>query len=494
MMDTGRRTAIAFAIVSCLLVGLPFLFVRFPPITDLPQHSAQIKLFLETLADRTSSPYTIQWFTPYSLSYLLIGVSWFFFGAEYAGRAAMLIVCLLWVVTIHLIAVRKGRSPAAAVLASVFALNHVVYWGFYGFAVGWPAFGLWLLLTDRPCPDRFSPRDCLPVVGAALLLYLSHVLWFIMGVGWYCLRTALFRDPPRGALLRGACLIPLVLVTAVWYPVLSGSSMSTPPIWVTGPFERLGASWLTDAALGGLTGPVEYALTGIASAWVLLGIVQNRKDIVSSTDWGLVAAAGMFLLCALCLPDKYMNTIRLGQRWVPPAMIMLVLGFPVPALRPVIRNGVAMAAAVAFAAVTTSSWLVFERVELSGLKEALAALPQNPRLVGLDLVQTSEVVKGRPFIQVFAYSQVFNGGLLNFSFAEFSPCLVVYKDAFLRPWTGGLEWFPQRLRESDLRYFDHALVNGTGGVHAVTASNPAFKPVTTLGRWRLYRIEAGNTR
>jgi hypothetical protein len=45
------RLRLSLALVSCVLVALPFLAVSYPPITDLPQHTAQVRLFLETHFD-----------------------------------------------------------------------------------------------------------------------------------------------------------------------------------------------------------------------------------------------------------------------------------------------------------------------------------------------------------------------------------------------------------------------------------------------------------
>src|SRR4026209_535559 len=133
--------------LSCsVLVALPFLLVRFPPITDLPQHVAQVRLFQEAWQD-PSGPYRIQWLTPYSLQYLVLAGAWAIAGPAAAGRVGMLMVGVLWVTTFHLIAYRRNRPVAAAALASALFFTKTTYWGFYGFAVGWPIFGLSLLLT-----------------------------------------------------------------------------------------------------------------------------------------------------------------------------------------------------------------------------------------------------------------------------------------------------------------------------------------------------------
>jgi len=482
---TGRTV---LAALCCLLIALPFLATHFPPITDLPQHSAQIRLFLDTIRNPAGSPYLIQWITPYSLSYLAIGGSWALFGAENAGRIAMLVIALSWVISIHWVAHLRERSSAAATVVSVFALNHILYWGFYSFAIGWPAFVIWFVLCSRERRQAFSLKEAVIWTAAGLLLYMSHVLWFGAGVAWLIISGTVCRRDLKATSLRLAYLFPLFVAVWFWYPVFSSSTMATPTQWVSTPISRLQFSWLSDAALGGMRGLAEPVVFGVAIAWVLAGLVQNRGDLKNRIDPDMLLAAAMFLILFMFLPDKYMNTIRFGQRWMPGAMIFLVLGIPAPALRPVVDRTLALAVVAAFCVVTSMNWVGFEKKELSGLRESLDALPASPRVLGLDFIQESQFIRGRPFIQTFAYAQVLKGGSLNFSFAEFSPCLVIYRDTFLRPWTGGLEWFPRRVRETDLDFFDFALIGASDDMHRFWAKQPRLRPVTERGRWRLYKI------
>ncbi len=382
-----------------------------------------------------------------------------------------------------------------------------------------------------------------PLYVSCALVHCRHGMALAQGI--------VFRKPVRKTLTRLAYVAPLVVVVGIWYPSLSGSSMATPPLWGSNPIWRLSFSWLSDAALGGIRGPAIPVFFAAALVWVLMSVVQHRKSLYrlrphpsplpdfrhsrerGNPDWTpdqvrgdgiidkgpasvpvanspagtpaiqpdrvradgvidkeLLLAAGLFFAFALILPDKYMNTIRFSQRWMPPAMIMLLLAVPAPVLRPVLRQVAALVIVAAFCLATTATWERFERDELSGLKEALAALPASPKVLGLALVHRSNLIKGVPFIQIFAYSQVLKGGMLNFSFAEFSPCLVVFKDSSPKPWTGGLEWFPRLVKESDLQYFDYALINGTDQMHSVTRAQSRLVPVTTKGRWRLYRVKA----
>ena len=482
--DLGGERVVAF--VACaVLVALPFFTVTFAPITDLPQHLAQIRLLHEALAD-PDGPYRIQWLTPYLLGYLPLGLAWQLHPDERAGRIAMLMLGGLWTLAIHWLAFRRRRATGAAVLASALFFNHVTYWGFYSFLVGWPVFVSWFLLTTRPGGARFRPRDVLLYLGAAGLLYVSHALWFVAGMAWLLVRGVIARIPPRTIALQLLSVSPVLVVAALWYRQLSG--FSSPTWWIVTPSARLSFSWIVDSTLGGLYGPLEAAMIVVVGVWIGLAIYQHREGLRGRLDRDLCIAAGLFLVLALVLPEKHQNTIAFASRWQPMAAIALLLGVPAPAWDRRFLNVSAFAVVGLFILVTSLAWVRFEREEWAGLPEGLAALPANPRVIGLDYVKASPIVRGRPFLQGFAYAQVVRGGQLNFSFAEFAPMGVVYKTPRARLWTRGLEWYPERLTPSDLSHFDYALVNAEDWRHSFLAASRIVTPVTGGGRWRLYRI------
>src|SRR5262249_2882286 len=149
----------------------------------------------------------------------------------------------------------------------------------------------------------------------------------------------------------------------------------------------------------------------------------------------LCLAAAFFFALALVLPQLHQNTVAFAARWQPLAAVALVLGAPPPAWDRGRRTTSALAVTTAFVLATSLTWMRFEREDLAGLPESLEALPANPRVLGLDYVKDSTIVRGRPFLQAFSYAQVVRGGELNFSFAEFAPMGVVYKTPRARPWT-----------------------------------------------------------
>src|SRR5262245_39040015 len=92
--ESARARFVAAMLCSALVI-VPFLYVRFPPITDLAQHAAQIRLFLTALADPEGA-YRIQWLTPYSAVYAVLGAAWALSTPVNAGRLAVLALGVLW--------------------------------------------------------------------------------------------------------------------------------------------------------------------------------------------------------------------------------------------------------------------------------------------------------------------------------------------------------------------------------------------------------------
>jgi hypothetical protein len=174
------------------------------------------------------------------------------------------------------------------VLATVLFFNHTVYWGFLSFAVvGWrSSSGSWSRHASRP--SLFSWRDAALQLGAAVLLYVSHALWFAFGVGWLVVYTLAHRVPARVALRRMASIAPVVVAAILWYPHLEALGFVSPTAWFTPPLARLSPEWLVDAVFGGLYGPTEYLLAGILLAWIVAGFWQQRGALRAAVDGDLL--------------------------------------------------------------------------------------------------------------------------------------------------------------------------------------------------------------
>jgi hypothetical protein len=480
-MSKGQRLV---ALFSGLAVAAPFFAVRLPPITDLPQHVAQIRLFLDVW-NSESGLYRVHWGTPYSLSYLLLGASWAAVGSWSAGRTAACMIALLCTAATHALAARFKRPAVLAVLATPFVFNHALYWGFLSFVTGWPAFALWLILLRRLTPSA-SWTNAVRLLVGALALYLSHALWLAAGLAWLVASTLLSRSPLRVFAFRGAVLLPVIALAALWYASLSATGFASPTVWETAPVHRISPSWLADSALGGLHGSMEPTALILLAGCAIAALWANRHCLREMANSTLLLAGLGFTLAALFLPDVHTNTIRFSQRWLTPGLVLLILGWPASRSRPVLVAALAFVAS--FSAITTRAWVKFEQRELSGLAAAVEAIPPRSHVLGLDFVKQSRYVKGRPFLQAYAYAQVVRGADIHMTFAGFSPSLVVLKRPRDRPWTPRLEWHSERVKPTDFQYFDFVLINATGGQHAQAAALRELEPVTREGRWRLYEV------
>lgn len=481
-----RSTRQLLCVLSCGLAALPFFSVTIPPMADLPQHLAQIRLLLEAIGD-PSSPYSVQWLTPYSAAYVVLGALWAVVEPFTAGRLGGTVLVVASTVALHVVAARHGRSPWAATLASLLVFNHTLYWGFFTFVSGFPVFLLWLELVSRP-RDRFRRTDALAWSACAFVLYLTHALWFGAGAVTLLALSLWERRSVKEIALRLTTLVPVGIAVLFWWPRFS-SGFSTPPEWWVPVWERLSPLWWADSGFGGLHGGFEWIVAAVLFAWIGAALWTRRGELRGASDARLLLVAALFGFVAFALPDKYMNTLHFATRWAAPALAMLLLALPEPRVRrpaiPVFAAGLA----VTFSLVTALSWATFEATELDGLQDAVDALPEKQRVLGLDYVRHSQVVRGRPFLQTFAWAQVVKGGELNFSFADFAPSLVKYDPPRDKAWHPALEWYPRQVRPSDIAHFDYVLAGGNDETHARLASFQELEPVTSSGVWRLYRVE-----
>ncbi|MCP3956235.1 MAG: hypothetical protein GY719_00090 [bacterium] len=495
--STSARPYWVSAAFCAVLVAIPFLAVTIPPITDLPQQTAQIRLLSEALEGEDAyriQVYRIQWWHPNKLGYVPLLVTWAFSSPLAAGRLGVLLIGLVWVGALHALARATGRPAPAAALASVFFFNHLTYWGLLNFVLGLPVFALWFVLLDRLPPEGPGWREGWKLSATAMLLYCAHVLWLAGGLIWLMAGAMLNRAPLLGLARRLAWVAPAPIAALLWYPQLQTSGFVSETFWGRSPLGRLHPEWWLNSALGGLEGKVEPIL-GIAIVGWLLIVVSSRlgKPPMNKPEdgfhRGLLAAGLLFTAAALCLPAVIQNTVFFASRWLPAGAVLLVLAWPRPRLRPALRAAVPYVVLASLTVATAAVWIEFEERELDGLREALT-VPPGERLLGLDFVHDGERIKGFPYYHLYAYSQALHGGELARSFAELGSSLVVYRDLPREnPWTEALDWKSHRIRKPDMDHFQHVLIFGDPEIHARFSADERLVPVTAEKPWRLYRIE-----
>jgi len=483
--DARWRWLACVLAAACLL--LPLLSARILPLADLPQQLAQMRLLDDALGDGESG-LRVQWLAPNRLSYLLLWIGWRVGDPFAAATVAISLLALFWVGGTHLLAARRTRSLAAALLASVFFFNHVFYWGFFNFIAGWPCFVLWVLALRRDPSERPPGRELGLTLALALLLYAAHILWLGAGIFWYLLHHLRRRYAFAAAWPRLAGIAPVLVLALLAYQSFVGSGFRSMSFYGALPWERLAPARLVDEVLGGLTGWLEPVVLVLLLAWLLLGLWQSRRRLGAALDPDLLLAAGTLAFLGLTLPHLYNATMSLAERWFPFAAVLLLLALPAPRLLRLPRRLLAGLVLAGFTLVTAATWRTLNSTELRGLEQTLATLPARSRLISLIFTESEHLKVLRPYLHVGAYAQLLHGGELDFSFADVPTSLVVYEPPRAKGWTPELEWNPRRIETRDFGYFTHALIAGDAPIQRRFSAAPFLRAAAGEGEWRLYRV------
>lgn len=493
--EQDRTLFKSLAVLSLVLVAIPFLCVKFVPATDLPQHLAQIRLLEEILKNPQQHTYAINWYGANSLIYALLGFNWIIVGHVLAGKLSVIEICLGWCLSIFMLARREHRSPIAAILASIFIFNVCLCWGLLNFLIGFPVFVLWYVRVIDPKTQNLSTyKGSILICCISILLFLAHTLWLAAAVVVLAIFDIRHRLPLKRLALQLIGLLPIGIYTAIWYrhlvDIRTTLRFEMAAQWLTSPFQRLDPSWIVDAGISGIRGPTNLILFLFIVLWIVVSVITQWKDWRSTVNLNLILIGSLFLLYSFLAPDQYANTMAFASRWISIGLVFLVLGAPKPRL-PIWFSAVVGILLLTFLSLSTAiQWSRFEARENSGLEESLDKIRNDSRVMGLDFVKTSQFIGGRPFMQTFAYAQVLHGGTLNFSFTEHHSDIVCDAEidtTFERK--HGLEWFAEWVRLRDFQHFDYALVNGDESIHKQFALVRVLEPVTTSGVWRLYHCK-----
>ncbi len=469
------------------LVVAPLAVARYPPLLDLAQQSAQIRLFGEAWTN-PDGPYRIEWSSPNKLSYPILGIALWLGGAEWGPRLALLGCGALFVASIWSLARRLGRPPENAALACIFLYAGTYYGGFLNFIVGATGFVLWLILLFEEDGTN-ARRSWAMHFAAACLLYLGHLLWLAVA-GYILIVVGQRRRSFRGAALGIVALAPFGLAALLWYSSLEDLRWGGTIEYGSLPWQRLiqASSWST-WPLGGLEGPWEDILLLALLGWAAICLRPSNPRRSGGERWLAKVALALALL-ALLLPDNLGDTANLARRWMPWAAICGLLALPPCGLSRRVQGIVATLLVGGHAVVTATDWRGFDREEMRGFAAAVAAVPDGSRLLELDFARRSPRFWIEPFYQLAAYTQLDRRVILGYSFASTPSSLVVFDrdGAGMGPWTPGLEHNPERLLLSDLDRFDYLLV------HAAPREQPLLvhwlrrvESVAGEASWVLYR-------
>lgn len=483
-------------LTAIFFVVLPFFVVQYVPATDLPQHLAQIRLLFEALSNPQQNQYNIHFFDANVLVYWILLAHWLLFPPILAGKITMITLVLSWVAAIFFVARKQHGFPLVTLLCSLVIFNASFYWGFINFLVGFPIFIVWYTVVICTVHNSFSYKRAIYIFVLSFVLFFSHALWFAVAVAALAITDVIEKVNFRTILKQTAALFPVTVYAVSWYLPFAEKrtvmGFDTAPHWIVTPLGRLHPSWIVDSVFGGLKGPLEWLLLIGIIVWIIIVVATNKNGLWSSINKRLLYISLMLFVMIYTFPDKYINTIYFASRWYPIAIIFFLVSLPLPKIPNSLAFIFAFFFLFTFSLTTTLMWHRFEVNEQSGLTEALQKIPSGTRVLGLDYLKESSYIKGRPFIQTFAYAQVLHSANIGFSFAEHSSGIITKKYFTGNyQWTPGIEWFAEFAKYEDMKYFDYALVGAYENLHTeFRAANSPLEVITTQGVWRLYKCKA----
>lgn len=497
---------LAFALLA-VASTVPIWLVDHPPIQDLPQHLATIRVLHDySKPELAFATYftTALGKTQYLTYYFAVHLLAFPFGVFLANKLFISLSLIAIPYSARALGRRLGADPWNALLVLPLVWSSQLILGFVNFVAAIPLL-LWGLALAVDLKETFSWKRAGVVAVITVLAFYTHVVPFgilALGVGLVALGRD-WRVMPK----RLAPLLPAVVAAGIWLArAPAGAAARTAALGTSaaGPkpvFERWDQSmtglftWLTD---------ILHTETDeqLFVAWVALVLVTAAAGETTSTSPESVAAASrrrlgvvlaLTMLGYFVAPGAYSWIWPIKGRFPILAALLLVPLLPSPKKSWAV--GVQLLAAAAGLAsfyATGAAFRAFQKEEVGDLPAAIAAIPKGQRVAGLVFDAGSRYVKFSPFLHSVAWYQARRGGAVMFTFADFAASPIVFREHNRPPrvqprW----EWLPGSVDPvTDLAWYDYVLVRGGPG--RIAHAPAVWERIHESDRWSVWRRVAAD--
>lgn len=496
-------------------LAYPLLSVRFLPLLDAPQHIGTVQIIAGgPAAWGFERYYTVELAaSPYLLPYLVAAGLTRLIGAVEAVRwlFVLAVAGLPWALTYCL--VRFRRSPEVALLAGPLAYGQFLFLGFLNFVLSLPLMLLYLGWF-RGALERGDRRPRTLLLGALLActLFYGHVMTVAFAVGAVGL-LALAAPLEGGSLAahgwrrRAGQLLHLLPVPALFGVWIVGSDVAekgelgrmvgakagaSPPRWEAFEVTRDRAiAAVGDVYTGGadtdlllVTGALLVAASLIRRWSWRHGLTQLRHMLIPA----MIAATAGALVFAL--PASYRGIWPIGTRMVPILLLSLIL---VPSPRLLGRGvwlGLGVSLCIYAAQVHGAAFARFD-AQIGPLDEVIAEVPEGSRVMTLVFDPRTPELRWPALMHIGQYVTAARGGVVEFSFVNFTKSPVKYVEANAPPRLPvRFEWTPQRWdARRQASWYERVLVYDRGRDRSRSifrGVRPTWQLVHRAGPWALY--------
>ncbi len=478
---------------------VPVWRVPYPPIQDLPQHLAAIRILVDhgDPALRFADYFELDLGRTQYLAFYLVAV--LLSQVVSVATATKLLITASLVgapYALRRLLVALGRDPRLALFALPLAWNAHLVLGFLNFVAAIPLalLGLALAVELRQAANR---RKAVALGALTLVCFYTHVVPFgflglgaalvLMGEGW---RATVERWLPL--VPGGVAMLAWTQLSPAGQATVNASSLGEAAAGPTPVFSPWGRAfgelpgWLTDVLHTERDEQLLFVTGLLGMGFLVAGrLPETSPGQLASRD-RLALLAPLAALAYFVAPTSYDWIWPINARFPLLALLFLVPFLPAP--RGLRAHALFGALAVVGALHVSEVVRAFDAFddEVGELDEAMAQVPQGQRVAGLIFDRGSRVVRFSPFIHSVAHLQAVRGGAVMFTFADFPQSPIRYRDdARPPPVPPRWEWMPERVDpERDLDWYDWVLVRGGPGRIARAAS---FEAVFEGPRWSVWR-------
>ncbi|HSM14239.1 MAG TPA: hypothetical protein VLA66_09235 [Thermoanaerobaculia bacterium] len=471
----------ALAIVAVL----PLWAGELPPLTDLPQHAAQVSILRQWQDPACGYPalFEIHWLTPNGLAYALAWGLSFLVDIPTALRLLLSLAVVALALATARAARELGGDPWWALLVLPLAYGFPMSFGFLGFVLAAPVVVALLAPGLRYARSPTLARG-LGLGLACAALFAAHVLALAFALlllgGLVVAEAPSARQWPR-RLAPLAIALPVPL--AWWWQISHGPRAPSGRILYLGGFSRI------RELPSLLTGIPDPGWATLAVAILLAGLLATRpRPSRERSRWLPLAAT---LAIVLLAPNHALGTSYLAPRFacfLLPTLLFALEAGPVPRWRGARRALLALVAVLLLAGVELR-YLGMAR-EGAGLRATLAAAPAGGRLLYLAHDRGSAHSAETPFIHSGMLHMVGRCGLAERSFARAFHQPVRYRPGVVTPLPPLIEYAPYRFRwdEHGGAGYDLFLVRSAGepDPRRIAGAEGRLRLLAHRNRWWLY--------
>ena len=447
-----RRLVIGEAAIAGLLL-VAFLLERDLPMVDLPQHAAQLALWLNFgNPEYHTDQFVLNLRTPYLMAPLVARLLATAFGVMIALKLVVWLAVVGQVLGLHFLCKRLGHDPWLALLGLPLALGYTFLFGFVSYVVALPLIFL--------CIGLAMGYAACPSLGRGTLL-IATLMAVLVSHGFAFAQTLLFVGPllifGKGTIgWRALPLLVPISAAAAWLMPNSAARRLGVDLWEL-TFSRL----ISLPAM--LVGSGAQDIIAVVYGSLLLLLLGLAVGPPVRTLGRLLP--GAFVVLGFCtFPEVYRGYPLLWPRFA-----MLVVPATLLAFRPRTdvsrfvtfrRRTTLLAAAAVWTGLFAFRLSEFNR-ETSHFHNLIDALPRGLRVRPIVFDTDSHALPGLPaFTHLPAYYLVEKGGIQGYSFAMYPQSVVRYRDGIIPKMHSGEEWRPEEFRiDEELSDYDCFIVH-----------------------------------